>query len=57
MTELELLQFDLYRIARYGIETPKYLEYNQLLWSNIQGLSEDAIKEAIKQLEYASNPV
>lgn len=54
MDKIELLQRSLYSIAKYDFETPNYLHYNQLLWSNIQGLDEEAIKEALIQLTEAN---
>ena len=55
MTRLELLQHDLYRIARYEVDEPNYLKYNKLLWSNILNMDMEAVEEAIKQLWNANN--
>lgn len=54
MDKRELLQRSLYSIAKYDCETPNYLHYNQLLWSNIQGLDNEAIEEALIQLTEAN---
>ena len=54
MTKTELLQRSLYSIAKYDFDTPNYLHYNQLLWSNIQGLDNEAIEEALIQLTEAN---
>lgn len=54
MSKTELLQRSLYSIAKYDFETPNYIRYNQLLWSNIQGLDDEAIKEALIQLTEAN---
>ena len=54
MTKTELLQRSLYNIAKYDFETPNYVRYNQVLWSNIQGLDEEAIKEALIKLTEAN---
>lgn len=54
MDKRELLQRSLYSIAKYDCETKDYIRYNQLLWSNIQGLDEEAIKEALIQLTEAN---
>jgi hypothetical protein len=54
MDKIELLQRSLYSIAKYDYETPNYVRYNQVLWSNIQGLDEEAIKEALIQLTEAN---
>ena len=54
MDKRELLQRSLYSIAKYDCETTNYIRYNQLLWSNIQGLDEKAIKEALIQLTEAN---
>ena len=54
MTKTELLQRSLYNIAKYDFDTPNYLHYNQLLWSNIQGLDNEAIEEALIQLTEAN---
>ncbi len=51
MTELEKLQYELYMIGRYDIDTKNYLRLNQLLWSNIQGLDEPAIIRSIEKLK------
>ena len=53
MDKTELLQRSLYSIAKYDHETPNYVSYNRLLWSNIQGLDDEAIKEALIQLTEA----
>ena len=50
MTKLELLQRSLYAIARYDHDTKDYIKYNKLLWANIQGLDEESITDALKQL-------
>lgn len=50
MNKLELLQRSLYSICRYDYDTKDYVRYNQLLWANIQGLDEEAITDALKQL-------
>ena len=54
MEKNELLQRSLYSIAKYDHETNDYIRYNRLLWSNIQGLDEEAIKEALIQLTEAN---
>lgn len=54
MDKRELLQRSLYSIARYNPETPNYVRYNKLLWSNIQGLDDEAIKDALIQLTEAN---
>jgi hypothetical protein len=54
MDRTELLQRSLYSIAKYDCETPNYIRYNQLLWSNIQGLDNEAIEEALIQLTEAN---
>ena len=54
MTRLELLQKDLYQICRYDADTKDYIRYNQLLWANIQGLDQEAVEDAIKQLVEAN---
>jgi hypothetical protein len=54
MTKTELLQRSLYSIAKYDHETKDYIRYNQLLWSNIQGLDNEAIEEALIQLTEAN---
>jgi hypothetical protein len=54
MDKRELLQRSLYSIAKYDCQTPNYLRYNQLLWANIQGLDDEAIKEALVQLTEAN---
>lgn len=51
MTKLEQLQYELYMIGRYDIDTRNYLRLNQLLWSNIQGLDEAAIVRSIEKLK------
>ena len=52
--DLRKLQYELYEICHYDIETPNYLKYNQLLWDNIQGLDAEAMNEAIIQLRKAN---
>lgn len=54
MDKTELLQRSLYNIAKYDYQTPNYIHYNQLLWSNIQGLDNEAIEEALIQLTEAN---
>ena len=54
MTKTELLQRSLYSIAKYDCETKDYIRYNQLLWSNIQGLDDEAIEEALIKLTEAN---
>ena len=54
MDKRELLQRSLYSITKYDHETKDYIRYNQLLWSNIQGLDEEAIKDALIQLTEAN---
>jgi hypothetical protein len=54
MDKRELLQRSLYSIARYNPETKDYIRYNRLLWSNIQGLDNEAIEEALIQLTEAN---
>jgi hypothetical protein len=54
MDKRELLQRSLYSIAKYDYETPNYVRYNQVLWSNIQGLDNEAIEEALIQLTEAN---
>lgn len=54
MTKTELLQRSLYNIAKYDYQTPNYVRYNQVLWSNIQGLDNEAIEEALIQLTEAN---
>lgn len=54
MDKRELLQRSLYNIAKYDYQTKDYIRYNQLLWSNIQGLDDEAIKEALIQLTEAN---
>ena len=52
--DLNNLQHQLYDLCRYDVDTPNYLKYNSLLWSNILGLDADAINEAIIQLRKAN---
>ena len=52
--DLNNLQHQLYDLCRYEVDTPNYLKYNSLLWSNILGLDADAINEAIIQLRKAN---
>ena len=47
---LDLLRQSLYTVCRYDYDTKDYVRYNQLLWANIQGLDEEAITDALKQL-------
>ena len=54
MDKRELLQRSLYSVAKYDNQTPNYVRYNKVLWSNIQGLDEEAIKEALIQLTEAN---
>jgi hypothetical protein len=54
MDKRELLQRSLYSIAKYDYQTKDYIRYNQLLWSNIQGLDNEAIEEALIQLTEAN---
>jgi hypothetical protein len=54
MDKTELLQRSLYSIAKYDHQTKDYIRYNRLLWSNIQGLDNEAIKEALIQLTEAN---
>ena len=48
--DLSNLQHQLYELCRYDVDTINYLKYNQLLWANIQGLDQEAVEDAIKQL-------
>jgi uncharacterized protein VirK/YbjX len=50
MNRLDLLKRSLYTICRYDYTDRDYVRYNQLLWANIQGLDEESITDAIKQL-------
>jgi hypothetical protein len=54
MTRDELLRQDLYNIARFDVETPNYLKYNNILWADILALDMDAVEDAIKQLVEAN---
>jgi hypothetical protein len=54
MDKRELLQRSLYSIAKYDFDTTNYIHYNKLLWSNIQGLDNEAIEEALIQLTEAN---
>lgn len=54
MDKRELLQRSLYSIAKYDYQTPNYVRYNQVLWSNIQGLDDEAIEEALIKLTGAN---
>ena len=51
---LDILRQSLYTICRYDYDTKDYVRYNQLLWANIQGLDEEAITDALKQLTEAN---
>jgi hypothetical protein len=46
----EILKRSLYNIAKFDVETPNYLKYNNLLWSDILALDIEAVEEAIIQL-------
>ncbi len=52
--DLRKLQYELYELCHYDVETPNYLKYNKLLWDSIQGLDADAINDAIIQLRKAN---
>lgn len=54
MTKNELLKRSLYSIAKYDCETPNYIRYNQILWSNILGLDNEALEEALIKLTEAN---
>lgn len=54
MDKRELLQRSLYSVAKYDNQTTNYVRYNKVLWSNIQGLDDEAIKEALIQLTEAN---
>lgn len=54
MIDLNNLQHQLYNLCRYDADTPQYVRYNKLLWTNIQGLDAEAINEAIIQLRKAN---
>ena len=47
---IDVLRRSLYTICRYDYTDTDYVRYNQLLWANIQGLDEQSITDAIKQL-------
>ncbi len=47
---LDVLRQSLYTICRYDYTDTDYVRYNQLLWANIQGLDEESITDALKQL-------
>ena len=46
----EILKRSLYNIAKFDVETPNYLKYNNLLWSDILALDIEAVEDAIVQL-------
>lgn len=50
MTKDELLKQSLYNIAKFDVETPNYLKYNKLLWTDILALDMDAVEQAIIKL-------
>lgn len=54
LNKTELLQRSLYSIAKYDCETPNYIRYNQVLWSNILGLDNEALEEALIKLTEAN---
>lgn len=54
MNRLDILRQSLYTICRYDYTDKDFIRYNQLLWANIQGLDEESITEALKQLTEAN---